>query len=155
MAMERVQGIPGSASRRTISESTQDIEDEIKLKIGREMATDKRPKYFAEEVQLHAQLYEAPAPWNHHPLTKTGPYATGAFAETIKLRQSHRGVGIGGGQFLPSFEIYSNSPIAHFLEYGTGVDNPDSQSPWGPNTPTPAFNIFGNTAQHFGGTPDE
>lgn len=40
---------------------------------------------------------------------------------------------------------------AHLIEFGTKADPPDSKSPFGPNTPTPAFAPGQKTAEHFGG----
>jgi len=40
---------------------------------------------------------------------------------------------------------------AHMIEFGTKADAPGSKSPFGPDTPTPAFAIGQKVAQHFGG----
>lgn len=40
---------------------------------------------------------------------------------------------------------------AHMIEFGTKADPSDSKSPFGPNTPTPAFGIGQKVAEHFGG----
>lgn len=40
---------------------------------------------------------------------------------------------------VPVGAVYNDSPVAHFIEYGTNVDKPGGHSPWGPNTPTPEF----------------
>lgn len=128
--------------------------DELRLEIGRDMRRHKGPKEFAERVA--AKVREGiPTPENPSPLTKTGPYATGATAATVHVRQSRRRKGQRvGGQYMPTYEVYSLSDIMNLLEYGTGDDNPDSRSPWGPHTPTPVFAPFAKAAFFFGGTPD-
>lgn len=40
---------------------------------------------------------------------------------------------------------------AHMIEMGTNADPADSKSPFGPDTPTPAFGIGQQVAQRFGG----
>lgn len=127
--------------------------DDLRLEIGREMRTDIRPKRFAEEVRDHWQGI-AMSPANPHPATKTGPYSTGAYRASIKVRQMRIAKGSpGAGRFLPTFEVYTTSPIAHFLEYGTGIDAEGTHSPWGRFTPTHPYAFALKTALHFHGTP--
>lgn len=71
------------------------------------------------------------------------PYQTGEYRSHIKrdklsLRQRlfikstlRKGIPIG--------LVYNDDPKAHWIEYGTDPDNPSSESPFGPDTPTPAF----------------
>lgn len=40
---------------------------------------------------------------------------------------------------------------AHMIENGTKADPEGSKSPFGPDTPTPAFAVGQRTAEHFGG----
>ncbi len=77
------------------------------------------------------------------------PYETGDYVASIKKRKLPmrsriwmkralaRGALVGA--------VYSDSPVAHFIEYGTDVDYPESKSPWGPNTPTPEFSPMRRT----------
>jgi hypothetical protein len=120
---------------------------EIRLKISRDKTVRIKTRAFAEEVRDHWKYKEAPAPWNILP-TKTGPYATGDYANSIKIRQGRSRL----GRFLASFEVYSDHPNANFIEYGTGPDKPGSRSPWGPDTPTPEHAPAAKTAHHFKGT---
>lgn len=71
------------------------------------------------------------------------PYQTGDYRASIKkrnlpLRQRlfikstlRKGIPIG--------LVYSDDEKAHWIEYGTDPDKPGGHSPWGPDTPTPAF----------------
>jgi hypothetical protein len=113
---------------------------EIRLKISRDKTVKPRTRKFAEEVRDHLVNVE----WASRP----HPYATGDFADSVKVRQGRSRL----GRFLATFEVYSDHPNANFIEYGTGPDKPGSRSPWGPNTPTPEMAPFGNTAHHFKGT---
>lgn len=130
--------------------ATQVILDEIKIKVERDKEFKFKFKREAEKVHDHWANKEAPSPENPHPLTKTGPYATGAYQASIKMRQMRGGL----GRFMSGWEVYTDSPIAHFIEYGTKIDNPESRSPWGRFTPTPVFAPAAKTAFHFGGTVD-
>lgn len=47
---------------------------------------------------------------------------------------------------VPMGVVYNDSDVAHFIEYGTEADYPESRSPWGPNTPTPEFAPMRKTA---------
>ncbi|WP_267294123.1 HK97 gp10 family phage protein [Mycobacterium hackensackense] len=55
---------------------------------------------------------------------------------------------------LPHWWVGTRLWYFHFIEDGTGPDNPDSKSPFGPDTPTPAFAPFGKVAHRHGGTMD-
>lgn len=83
---------------------------------------------------------------NHGP--GVHPYDTGAYAESISVKQL-RGE---RGRFVSGFQVVSSSPWANFIEFGTGNDKPGSRSPWGPFTPTPAFFPASKTAFYFKGT---
>lgn len=79
------------------------------------------------------------------------PYQTGDYRRHIKttkltwtqklfIKQALR-----SGLLVGS--VYNDSRVAGWVEKGTDVDKPGSRSPWGPNTPTPAFHIAERTAQ--------
>ncbi|SRX93563.1 hypothetical protein MSP7336_01802 [Mycobacterium shimoidei] len=55
---------------------------------------------------------------------------------------------------LPWRRVISRYWKMHLIEFGTGPDDPDSKSPFGPDTPTPAFAPFEKAAHEFGGTMD-
>lgn len=114
---------------------------EISAKISRDAEVRRATKRIAEEVQALV-IEEAPKPGPEH------PYSTGEFIQSIKIRQGRGRL----GRFLASWEVYSDSPIANFIEFGTGPDKPGSRSPWGPNTPTPEFAPFAKAAHRYGGT---
>lgn len=79
------------------------------------------------------------------------PYETGNYVEHIKkvkltfmekafIRKALRdGVLIG--------RVYNDADDAIFIEGGTKRDKPGSKSPWGPNTPTPKFEIAKRTSE--------
>ena len=123
--------------------------NELKVKIGHDEEARLKLKRFAEKVK-EKWIEESPRPGHRHPLTKTGPYATGAYVASLHIRQSRSRL----GRFLPNYEVYTNSPIAHFLEYGTKIDAPGTHSPWGRFTPTAVYAPAAKAAFHFGGTPD-
>ncbi len=89
-----------------------------------------------------------------NPLASGGdphPYETGDYVEHIKkihieridekmIRQA-----LVDGALLGS--VYNDSDVAEFVEDGTKKDKPGSKSPWGPNTPTPAFKVAERTAE--------
>lgn len=72
------------------------------------------------------------------------PYSTGEYLASIKkkklplrLRLFTKRTLRKGGALVGL--VYSDHPLAHIIEYGSGADGPDSRSPWGPQTPTPEF----------------
>jgi hypothetical protein len=78
------------------------------------------------------------------------PYETGDYLAHIRSRVKLR------AKLFPKFyrdepmkagEVWNDSKVAHFIEYGTLPDKPGSKSPWGPNTPTPEFAIARRTAK--------
>jgi len=86
--------------------------------------------------------------------TETGvrhPYQTGNYREHIKTKnltwtqKLFIKKALRGGLLVGS--VYNDSRVANWVEFGTDVDKPGSKSPWGPNTPTPAFRIAERTAQ--------
>ena len=66
-----------------------------------------------------------------------GDYAAGWHV----VKKAQRGKGVVGNKHWK----------AHMIEFGTKADPPDSKSPLGPDTPTPAFAIGEKVAKHFGG----
>jgi hypothetical protein len=135
--------------------ATQEILNEIKVKVEKDGEFKFKFKREAERVHDHWVTKEAPSPQNTRPETVVGhgegwPYATGAYAASIKMRQMRGRL----GRFMAGWEVYTDSPIAHFLEYGTKMDAPDTHSPWGRNTPTAVYAPAARTAFYFGGTPD-
>lgn len=108
---------------------------EIAEKIRRDAEVRVKSKEQAEEVRDYAR--------------SIAPVRTGKFAASIKVEK--RGDGPNG---LPHYWVGTRDWRAHFIEYGTGPDPDDSQSPFGPNTPTPEFAVFAKIAAHFGGTTD-
>lgn len=83
------------------------------------------------------------------------PYATGDYLKRIKKRKlskwyrGHMRNYLKRHKGMPIGQVYNDSDIAHLVEYGTGPDNPDSRSPWGPNTPTPEFAPMRKTYARF------
>ncbi|MBF4194669.1 hypothetical protein [Mycolicibacterium phlei] len=71
------------------------------------------------------------------------PYQTGNYKAHIKKKRVTLATRLGFGKLyrsgLPIGQVYNDSRVAHWIEYGTGPDKPGSRSPWGPNTPTPEF----------------
>lgn len=118
--------------------------NELLLKIENDEGVHLRSREFAERVKEHWKSI-APSPGD-----PGHPYATGAYKESITIR-SERGRD-SRGRFIYHYEVGTNDPKAHFLEYGTGPDKPGSRSPWGPNTSTPAFAFAARTAVFFNAT---
>lgn len=83
------------------------------------------------------------------------PYETGNYESHIKKKHVERisekmiREAMIDGALLGS--VYNDADDAAFLERGTQVDKPGSRSPYGPNTPTPAFEIAKRTAEIMGG----
>lgn len=80
-------------------------------------------------------------------------YATGDYLAHIKKKKLSRWYRGHMKNLLrkgiPIGMVYNDSDIAHFVEYGTGPDNPDSRSPFGPDTPTPEFAPMRRTYARF------
>jgi hypothetical protein len=75
------------------------------------------------------------------------PYATGDTRESIVLERRRARFG------MPHWWLISRHPNINLLEYGTGPDTKQG-STWGPNTPTPEFGMFAQTAMRYRGTLD-
>jgi hypothetical protein len=128
---------------------------ELETGLRKDGEVHRKTKDFANEVKDYWVEFQAPAPWNIRPETIVGhaedwPYTTGEYAHSIKVRQGRN----PRGQFISSWDVYTHSPIAHFIEWGTAEDAPGTHSPWGPNTPTYPYAPAAATAHFFGGTPD-
>lgn len=120
---------------------------EIRLKIGRDNEPELRTKMFAKQVAAYwANVAWPMSAGNYGP--GVHPYETGDYRDSIHIRRNRNRLGM----FAFGWEVYSDSPLANFIEFGTGVDKPGSRSPWGPDTPTPEFAPAAITAHHFLGT---
>lgn len=120
-----------------------EVEKELRDKTPQDPDLKRQAKEFAEDVRDFARGKALE--------DMDRGYATGHFVESIQVRRIKR----WWRKTMPNYEVYSTDPdLADMLEEGTGRDKPDSRSPWGPNTPTPAYFTFTKTAAHFAGTPD-
>lgn len=72
------------------------------------------------------------------------PVRSGKYAASVKVKK------VRGGKAKVGTDYWK----AHFIEFGTGPDESDSKSPYGPDTPTPAFAPGAKTAARYGGTLD-
>lgn len=83
------------------------------------------------------------------------PYATGNYlahikkAKLSKWYRGHMRNFLNRFKGMPIGQVYNDSDIAHFIEYGTKIDNPDSRSPWGRFTPTEEFAPMRKTYARF------
>lgn len=137
-----------------------EIDREIKMKLHRDTFARKRAREEAEEIRDFARSRTpapASAPGVHADCKHDAPYATGDTRESIDLERRRERFG------LPTWWLGSRSPIINLLEYGTGPDAPgghatwigqDGERHWVPNTPTPEFGMFAQTAARYGGTVD-
>lgn len=106
---------------------------------------------FIDDIEAMAKVV-----WNtsaegipgNHPY-QTGDYLAHFKKRKLTLRQKlfikstvAKGIPIG--------LVYNDSDVAHWVEFGTKADKPGSKSPFGPDTPTPAFKVFGRTAEIMG-----
>lgn len=85
--------------------------------------------------------------------TDDHPYATGDYVRSIKKRKMSKWYRGHVRNFLRRFGVpigmvYSDSPRAHLIEYGSGPDN-GGDSPWGPNTSTPIYAPMRKTYARF------
>jgi hypothetical protein len=121
-----------------------ELEREILSKLEKDEELRRKTKEFAEDVRDTARRIA------FHDMDKG--YATDKFVESIHVerRRDIRGKFQAG----PAWRVISRDEKANLLEYGTGPDSPDSNSAWGPNTPTPIYATFAKTALHYGGTSD-
>lgn len=128
------------------------ISREVHTKIRRDAEVGRKAKREADQIRAFI-LRRTPGSGRenvgvHADCKHEEPYATGDFRKSIHLERRRDRFG------LPHWWLGSDHPHVNLLEYGTGPDNPSSESPWGPNTPTPEFGMFAQTAARFGGTTD-
>lgn len=154
-----------------MTSSRQEIEREIRIKIGTDAEVGRDAQSFAYEV-LHRwiEIWESLGPH---------PYETGQYADSIEVRSSGAGrarhpkgarnaAGKAiGGQFIEGGVVWrywvgTDDEIANLIEYGTGWDKDgvgvwqDLDGSWhkSPATPTPEFAPGAKTAAFFHGTLD-
>jgi len=120
------------------------LEAEILSKLKNDAELKRKTKEFAEDVRDYARRIAAE--------DMDRGYATGEFVASIRVerRRNARGAFQAG----PAWRVVSRDDKANLLEYGTGDDSDTSNSPFGPNTPTPEYATFGKTAFRYRGTPD-
>jgi len=121
------------------------LRNEIRLGLNGDNEVKVRTKRVAQQVQRHWRDVAWPASAVEGRHGGLHPYDTGAYRESIKIRRNRGGL----GRFIAGWQIYSDSPNAVFIEFGTGPDKPGSRSPWGPFTPTPEFAPAGKTELYF------
>lgn len=118
-----------------------ELENEIGLKVSKDLEVRRKVGEFAHEVEATAKMI-----WDE---SGPHPYQTGAFRESIHTEKRRDRLG-----HWPHWWVGSYHEHANMLENGTGPDKPGSHSPYGPNTPTPEFAIMARTAHHYLGTAD-
>lgn len=153
------------------------LKNEIELKLRQSEEVRRKSDDFANEVERRwRQIWSAMGPH---------PWETGAYEDSIvviKIFHRERQGRLPKGQWGPngerpgtwtsetlySYRVGSDHPVAHMIEYGTGVDvngvgrwfgpdgRPGRPPHWHrtPNTPTPAFHPATKTAAWFHGTMD-
>lgn len=109
-----------------------EIVREIESQIERSVEVRREAKEFAEDVLDHAK--------------SISPVRTSAYRNAWHLEERPE------VRKLPKWAAVNDHPNANLIENGTGPDKPGSNSPFGPDTPTPEFAVAGRTAFHFGGT---
>lgn len=115
--------------------SEAEIEAEIYAAVRRQAELDVDADKFADEVCETVK--------SHTPVD-TGETRASIHVEKLRAAANR----------LPRRRVISRSWKMKFVEFGTGPDKPDSKSPFGPDTPTPAFAPFEKAAHQFGGTMD-
>lgn len=110
-----------------------EIRAELEAKIRADAEVRLKAAEFAEEVRDYAR--------------SIAPVRTGKYAASIKVEKKKDQLG------MPAHRVVATDWKAHLIEYGTGPDTEEG-SPFGKDTPTPEFAVFGKTAHRFGGTLD-
>lgn len=130
------------------------------MKLKRDPFARRRAREEAEDMRDFTRSRTpgpASAPGVHADCKHEAPYATGDTRESIVLERRRERFD------MPRWWLGSRSPIINLLEFGTGPDAPgghatwigqDGERHWGPNTPTPEFGMFAQTAMRYGGTVD-
>jgi HK97 gp10 family phage protein len=116
------------------SSSSRDIAAELEAKVRKDAELRLKSKDEAEKVcdEIRAET----------------PKRTGAAAASVHVEKRKDRDG------LPHWWVGTRLWYFHFLEFGTGPDNPDSKSPFGPDTPTKEYAPFAKVAHRHGGTTD-
>lgn len=142
--------------------------NELELKLSNDHEAQDAFADVGRQVERHWKSL-APKPGQRYAPGKGG-YATGAYEasihrESVRATGSLKGTGNRGGWHT---RVLTYSPIAHFLEYGTGPDDaPNYPKPpnsgghwtdlegeehWWWNTPTPAFAFAADAEMSFSST---
>lgn len=149
----------------------QQIENELRVKIGTDAEVGRDAEAFAHQVRHRwVEIWESMGPH---------PYETGEYVDSIEVRSSGAGrarhprgardaAGRAlGGRFIEGGVVWqywvgTDDEVAVFIEYGTGPDIngvgvwQDLDGSWhkSPKTPTPEFAPAAHTAAFFHGTLD-
>lgn len=101
------------------------------------------------------------AEWKHYAtIYLDRGYATGQYRNSIKRKTIRATRAEGGNRGGWKSQAYTDDPIAHLIEYGTGPDQEGVGSWFGkdgrwhttPDTPTPAFGIAAEVENSFNST---
>ncbi|QFG09040.1 minor tail protein [Mycobacterium phage ThulaThula] len=111
--------------------SARDIEMEIRAQVRKDEQLDRENDVLAKQVKEFIQ--------SETPIDEGDAVASVKIREVKKPRNG-----------LPARTVYSDDWKFHMLEYGTKADPPDSESPFGPDTPTKAYAPFGKAKARFG-----
>lgn len=134
-----------------MAKSKTSVSQSERVALAREIASklngDEEVTFKTRAVAMEVRDHWANVAWPTSYPKGPHPYATGAYQASIKVVQNRV-----SGRFAPGFIVKTDHPDAVFIEFGTGVDKPGSNSPWGPNTPTPPMYPAAKTAIFFGGS---
>jgi hypothetical protein len=132
-----------------VSKLGNDIAREIQIEVKRDPDMLRRAREAAEDIRdFTRSRTPGPGPGAAHAdCVHEAPYATGDTRESIVLERRRARFG------MPHWWLISRHPNINLLEYGTGPDTKQG-STWGPNTPTPEFGMFAQTAMRYRGTLD-
>lgn len=133
------------------------LERELRLKLAEDDEVLLDGEAFAQEVARRwVMIWRAKGPH---------PYETGDYEDSIEVIRMGVGArarhpkgapgGVGGrftGKVLYRWQVGTEHEFAHMIEYGTGWDGPDTNSPWGRETDTPEFAPAAATAAYYHGT---
>ncbi|WAY18397.1 HK97 gp10 family phage protein [Mycolicibacterium fortuitum] len=122
--------------------TSREIQAEVELKIRKDAEVRRKGKAAAERIRDEIRA-ETPVDTSPPDDRTAGAAAASVHVEN---RKDHLG--------MPAWAVISRLWYFHFLEYGTGPDKPGSNSPFGPDTPTPEFAPFAKVARRHGGTTD-
>lgn len=143
-----------------------ELRDEIRMKLLNDQEVRVRSNEFAESVAWRwKDIWSAMGPH---------PYETGAYEDSItvykrflrnkqgRIPKGMPGAGRYTNEVLYSYDVGTDHPVAHLIEYGSGPDingvgrwfGLDGHWHKTPNTPTPAFAPAAATVASFHGTMD-